>query len=162
MIRRPPRSTLFPYTTLFRSPADLLALKTEIATDPISMGYDSDATQIGVLDRLNDPALNIGGETISKNVEDILFADVAEAINQAEYTALNEYNKEWIKMLITRTNGSASLLDYKSKLLSIFGAGSATRINLVALLPKLATRAEILFGVNTVISRNDWITARNS
>src|SRR5258705_4123669 len=25
MIRRPPRSTLFPYTTLFRSPADLLA-----------------------------------------------------------------------------------------------------------------------------------------
>src|SRR2546430_5693908 len=24
MIRRPPRSTLFPYTTLFRSPADLL------------------------------------------------------------------------------------------------------------------------------------------
>src|SRR2546425_8670163 len=26
MIRRPPRSTLFPYTTLFRSPADLQAL----------------------------------------------------------------------------------------------------------------------------------------
>src|SRR5439155_25785323 len=26
MIRRPPRSTLFPYTTLFRSPAALLAL----------------------------------------------------------------------------------------------------------------------------------------
>src|SRR2546430_16228527 len=25
MIRRPPRSTLFPYTTLFRSPAELLA-----------------------------------------------------------------------------------------------------------------------------------------
>src|SRR2546426_4056228 len=25
MIRRPPRSTLFPYTTLFRSPADLYA-----------------------------------------------------------------------------------------------------------------------------------------
>src|SRR2546422_6396006 len=25
MIRRPPRSTLFPYTTLFRSPHDLLA-----------------------------------------------------------------------------------------------------------------------------------------
>src|SRR3712207_7347051 len=26
MIRRPPRSTLFPYTTLFRSPADAAAL----------------------------------------------------------------------------------------------------------------------------------------
>src|SRR2546430_7409147 len=28
MIRRPPRSTLFPYTTLFRSPARLPALRT--------------------------------------------------------------------------------------------------------------------------------------
>src|SRR2546430_10106173 len=31
MIRRPPRSTLFPYTTLFRSPADAI-----VAGDPIS------------------------------------------------------------------------------------------------------------------------------
>src|SRR2546429_1404392 len=37
MIRRPPRSTLFPYTTLFRSPAEavraheILAVKTSIA-----------------------------------------------------------------------------------------------------------------------------------
>src|SRR2546422_4009489 len=34
MIRRPPRSTLFPYTTLFRSPqviGELLALGTELA-----------------------------------------------------------------------------------------------------------------------------------
>src|SRR5256885_8191646 len=32
MIRRPPRSTLFPYTTLFRSP-DYLAFNTEAAAD---------------------------------------------------------------------------------------------------------------------------------
>src|SRR5258707_10846435 len=31
MIRRPPRSTLFPYTTLFRSPADHLLKQAEIA-----------------------------------------------------------------------------------------------------------------------------------
>src|SRR5260221_9111050 len=31
MIRRPPRSTLFPYTTLFRSPAMLAQVKAEIA-----------------------------------------------------------------------------------------------------------------------------------
>src|SRR3712207_8127422 len=30
MIRRPPRSTLFPYTTLFRSPTSLLAARPEI------------------------------------------------------------------------------------------------------------------------------------
>src|SRR2546429_5381571 len=37
MIRRPPRSTLFPYTTLFRSPTGIvaatLALKTELTED---------------------------------------------------------------------------------------------------------------------------------
>src|SRR2546430_5043249 len=31
MIRRPPRSTLFPYTTLFRSPAVILALALAMA-----------------------------------------------------------------------------------------------------------------------------------
>src|SRR2546422_2318109 len=34
MIRRPPRSTLFPYTTLFRSP--LVPLSTDIAVSPAS------------------------------------------------------------------------------------------------------------------------------
>jgi len=33
MIRRPPRSTLFPYTTLFRS-ADLVRLDTRLAPAP--------------------------------------------------------------------------------------------------------------------------------
>src|SRR5256885_3605680 len=34
MIRRPPRSTLFPYTTLFRSPRKLLALGCQPAVSP--------------------------------------------------------------------------------------------------------------------------------
>src|SRR2546430_6082984 len=32
MIRRPPRSTLFPYTTLFRSNANLIAYKLEVSS----------------------------------------------------------------------------------------------------------------------------------
>src|SRR3712207_6970193 len=31
MIRRPPRSTLFPYTTLFRSPGDPRTLRTQVS-----------------------------------------------------------------------------------------------------------------------------------
>src|SRR3712207_8616955 len=34
MIRRPPRSTLFPYTTLFRSSAKLLANGTKLTSNP--------------------------------------------------------------------------------------------------------------------------------
>src|SRR3712207_7191671 len=39
MIRRPPRSTLFPYTTLFRSKSLLLATATPVQLDPIE-GWD--------------------------------------------------------------------------------------------------------------------------
>src|SRR3712207_6924507 len=41
MIRRPPRSTLFPYTTLFRSEANLAALEVREALDwPIGQGHE--------------------------------------------------------------------------------------------------------------------------
>src|SRR2546422_8604437 len=36
MIRRPPRSTLFPYTTLFRSPVDVLHAGEKISSIPES------------------------------------------------------------------------------------------------------------------------------
>src|SRR3989449_6134710 len=39
MIRRPPRSTLFPYTTLFRSLADLVPTTAHLPL-PWIMGYD--------------------------------------------------------------------------------------------------------------------------
>src|SRR2546430_17232509 len=49
MIRRPPRSTLFPYTTLFRSLLDLLALAHEEFDDaPVHLG-----TQVDRLHRLD-------------------------------------------------------------------------------------------------------------
>ena len=38
MIRRPPRSTLFPYTTLFRSDSEMLLLDTEIKEDDVLLG----------------------------------------------------------------------------------------------------------------------------
>src|SRR2546430_7200181 len=44
MIRRPPRSTLFPYTTLFRSPASGQRRDAEVARDTIALG-DEDRSQ---------------------------------------------------------------------------------------------------------------------
>src|SRR5258705_2993816 len=37
MIRRPPRSTLFPYTTLFRSPAAIAAMGDKVAARKIAL-----------------------------------------------------------------------------------------------------------------------------
>ena len=54
MIRRPPRSTLFPYTTLFRSAADRRIVEPEcsVACHPIAGGakVDSDALKLTRLD----------------------------------------------------------------------------------------------------------------
>src|SRR3712207_8109759 len=47
MIRRPPRSTLFPYTTLFRSGVDVIAAMTQRAhrsSVPIAIHWDHGAT----------------------------------------------------------------------------------------------------------------------
>src|SRR5256885_6603913 len=55
MIRRPPRSTLFPYTTLFRSVADLalelgldgiIATNTTIARADLGVGVDRKSTRL--------------------------------------------------------------------------------------------------------------------
>src|SRR3712207_7662798 len=39
MIRRPPRSTLFPYTTLFRSVTTLLQLRDDVGQVPFAFGH---------------------------------------------------------------------------------------------------------------------------
>src|SRR2546426_7067659 len=51
MIRRPPRSTLFPYTTLFRSPEDVgTSVGIEIA--------DTCDSPVGIRNRQNRPAVD--------------------------------------------------------------------------------------------------------
>src|SRR2546429_5565406 len=64
MIRRPPRSTLFPYTTLFRSLEILLIRRAERADDPWSGqialpgGRKSDLTGPGVVGDRKSTRLN--------------------------------------------------------------------------------------------------------
>src|SRR5258708_19653731 len=78
MIRRPPRSTLFPYTTLFRSPGFVIgpltaeprlveiigpdsAVKraTEVVTEPVSVAGATTHVKQSVILGLLDPALRL-------------------------------------------------------------------------------------------------------
>src|SRR3712207_8021366 len=56
MIRRPPRSTLFPYTTLFRSPAQVLVDVGEV-TGELMPGFDTLARRRGITLSRNGAAL---------------------------------------------------------------------------------------------------------
>src|SRR5256885_16155238 len=46
MIRRPPRSTLFPYTTLFRSAASGDTIQFQFATTPVTISLNSGDLEI--------------------------------------------------------------------------------------------------------------------
>src|SRR2546425_9880229 len=57
MIRRPPRSTLFPYTTLFRSCADLVIKIDDFPTDEVvdAMGLRSEFDILGLFQGVGLP-----------------------------------------------------------------------------------------------------------
>src|SRR3712207_8079979 len=65
MIRRPPRSTLFPYTTLFRSPTDkelgaIIYSDSDVPVAPIG--------GIGFLNGMNDQYLFTQGDSLSLSI----------------------------------------------------------------------------------------------
>src|SRR2546430_7999908 len=59
MIRRPPRSTLFPYTTLFRSELETAGIDVEIATDLDQLSEQSDVVICAA--SLPSPSLLLNG-----------------------------------------------------------------------------------------------------
>src|SRR3712207_8507008 len=69
MIRRPPRSTLFPYTTLFRSPAALTELITlgrtlKKRTEDVLAYFDRPGTSNGPTEALNGRLEHLRGSAL--------------------------------------------------------------------------------------------------
>jgi len=142
--------------------ADLLALKNEMADDPINMDYAAAAgeTQIA-LSKLNSPAENVGGGSINRPTEELDIPDIAGVIDAAEFALLSEYDKDWVRMFINKP-ADALLKPYQGKFVSLFAQGSKTLAATLALRSKPASRAEVLFGVNTIITKLDYVAARDS
>src|SRR3712207_6866144 len=65
MIRRPPRSTLFPYTTLFRSPCSSPCGRGEVLSDESSHNHGAGIrrSEVRSLARTESPASNGGALT---------------------------------------------------------------------------------------------------
>src|SRR2546427_8637658 len=80
MIRRPPRSTLFPYTTLFRS----LGLKT------VAVYSDADAQSLAV--RMADEAVRIGPAHATRSYQSV--DAILEAAADRKSTRLNSSHSQ--------------------------------------------------------------------
>lgn len=144
------------------NPTDLAALKSEYINDPEAIGYAAaNGTTKVILSLLNDAANNATGATVNKPSEELDIPEIAAVIDSTEYDALSAFDKEWVKMFINKP-AEEMLKPYRAKFLEIFGNGTATRTAVLALRRKSASRAEELFGVNTVITRHDLILAREN
>jgi len=143
-------------------PADLAALKSEVNTDPIGMGYDPVGATQQLLMLLNDPANNVGGETAGRPFDKW---SILDALDPTEFDDPQTQGgaAEYVAILIDSAidEDIEALAPYKSKFESMFHANSATRIALNAQ-TKALSRAEVLFGIDTEISRSDWFAARDS
>src|SRR5690349_4086555 len=88
MIRRPPRSTLFPYTTLFRSPAAGIAELNRLVASVDGMGVpDPKANKVAALTNVVVIATHIrnapAAEGALKQLEPLLMQQADEAANPA-------------------------------------------------------------------------------
>ena len=138
-------------------PADLAELKTEWENPRYAAVLGE--TQ-NLLDLTNLPENNPGGESINRPTEELDISDIAAVIDTAEYAALAEYNKSWVRMFISRPD-DVKLKPYQTKFTQIFPPGTATLTGALALRAKLAGRAEVLWGVNTKITRSDFHEVRS-
>src|SRR3989449_10348818 len=78
MIRRPPRSTLFPYTTLFRSPNDKAPMEAENKPNQPSEGFGK---QQGFGGDPNSPRMNLeDGHRPQRIIAELAMAKLTRAI----------------------------------------------------------------------------------
>ena len=139
------------------STADLTALRQEVINDPASVGYVVSGPTDGLLDKLNNSAENPGNETGSPQITPRL---IPENLVFSDFTGMNEGNRAFIEILLNK-DLEADLESFRSRLVNAFGGGSAATVQAIAGLTKDLSRAEVLFGIDTIIDREDLVAARD-
>lgn len=125
---------------------DLDTLKSEILNDPTGVGY-AGKDDGRIADLLNRASI----ATIEP--ESIPAADAQKAVVGSEYIALTQGQQSlWISIL-TVQDIPVKNPRIRAQIASVWGPGTQTRANLVALQSRLASRVEILFGGGAVATQ---------
>ena len=112
---------------------DYAILKPELSLDPLVRNY------AGMTDQQAADSLNALNRTL--DVETLPTSDIFEAIVLADYTALTAAQKTTLQIILSLGTVKVKGSNTRAALLSIFGAGTATRANLAALQVQLVSRA---------------------
>lgn len=125
-------------------------LRNELLNDPVSMGYEGKnieemAAMINLPDEPKHGTADV--ETVTKE-------DIQKAVVATEWSALAEAPKERLwQSILALDSIPVSDTNIRNQIQEIWGAGTTTRTNLVALQTRPASRAEALWGAGTVISK---------
>ena len=146
------------------NPDDLAALKLEVTTDPVGVGYDVNGPTKFILDNLNDPENNPGSETTGAPLTTRVLWEIA-ADNSDDMTPHGQFSvgDQFVMQQLFEISQSPDddLSWARAKVLQLFPAQDGIAQDINALL-RAMSRAEVLFGVDTTITQNDWFAARDS
>ncbi len=127
-------------------------LKTELSVDTLERGYLNMTDEQIVID--------LNTEYRTKDRETIETWEVFEATVRSEYNSLNNVNKQLYQTILSM--GSINIMggNTRTSLASMFGSGTATRSNLMALQEQFISRAVDL-GIRSPVRLNHVIAARS-
>lgn len=143
------------------NPAHLLALRTEVTTDPALVGYNVNGNENVLVGLLNDPAANPEGQTVPDTVTT---GKLLDAIFDVAISSQDQFK---IQLLFEGTSGfSDDVSDFKARI-GALGTALQTAVDSIV---RPISRAELLFsqpdanGVydRVTLSVDDWHAARDS
>lgn len=120
------------------------ALLSELQTDPTAIGY-APLLAAGKYGELV-AAINLprGGVTVGRTL--IPSWEFVNAIAPSEYLTLTQAQRDYLVLVAAAGQVQLGGGGVRTALTALFGAGTASRTALVALLDRQASRAEFLFG----------------
>ena len=144
------------------NPADLTALKNEVANDPAGMGYDVNANETELLALLNDVANNTTPETGVPTL-------TADSLMSVLWTETTATQLEFSLGLLFSMSGDPGA-DISRHRASIIAQANVGLTNAIEALSRDFNRAEVLFSTTDAngideyvnISASDWHAARDS
>ena len=137
-------------------PADLLALQTEVATDPLGMGYVPEVGTTAFLDLLNNPAKNLGGEIAQVLLTSGVLLDVLVPSDLNE-KKVGDGERRFIEAMINR-DFETDIERYREQIREALLLDSETVFAIDTIMEPIS-RAQVLFGRLTVISSADLSAA---